>query len=138
MTQQEFEMLAKVSTTEQEFNEKINSLYMAAGDNIDKQTFCNEWRTIKESKVVKGLHEEVRTLNSRVAGLQADNRTISHLLNNMAYDIILEGVKTGNKELFNIAELHIGKRAVVRYKLENGIALTKDDAAWILETLDEQ
>lgn len=137
MTHQEFEALAKTFVTEERFNEEINSLYMAAGDNIDKQTFCEEWEMIKSSKVVAGLHNEVRTLNNRVAGLQADCRGIDRLLHNMAYDIILEGVKTKNKELFNIAELHIGKRAVVRYKLENGIALTSDDAEWVLKTLDE-
>ena len=43
MTQKEFEERTKISTTAGEF-EQVHDIYMACGDNMDKDEFCSLWK----------------------------------------------------------------------------------------------
>ena len=61
MLQKEFEERINRSVKHEEFIE-ANAMYMAAGD-IDKDTFCREWKQIGDSPLVKGLFETAYNLN---------------------------------------------------------------------------
>ena len=56
MLQREFEERIGRKVTEQEYVE-ANAMYMAAGDGMDKDTFCKEWKKIGNSPLVRCLFE---------------------------------------------------------------------------------
>ena len=62
MLQKEFEERIGRSVTQEEYVE-ANAMYMAAGDGMDKDTFCREWLKIGESALVKGLYNTAYNLN---------------------------------------------------------------------------
>lgn len=58
MNRAEFNQLTGLNATEAEF-ENINEMYMAVGD-MDKATFCKEYKQYGESKLVAELMDRVR------------------------------------------------------------------------------
>lgn len=62
MLKNEFEERIGRSVSEEEYVE-ANAMYMAAGDGMDKDVFCREWKAIGESPLVKGLFGTAYSLN---------------------------------------------------------------------------
>lgn len=57
MTLQEFNDRTKLDASSAEFN-KIHDMYMAAGDDIDKDVFCREYRAHSESILLQRFYKD--------------------------------------------------------------------------------
>ena len=58
MTQKEFEERTGLKLSACEF-ETVHSIYMAAGDRMEKDEFCKEWKQHGESSLIAALWNEV-------------------------------------------------------------------------------
>lgn len=76
MTKKEFEDRTGVQISDELF-ESINIIYMNAGDNIDKDTFCKDYKKHADSKILHALHDRVVMLQKECKRLSNDKRTIA-------------------------------------------------------------
>ena len=81
MTKEEFIQLTGIEVTDEEFK-TINDMYMAAGDDFDKQRFCEDWKQNGEStlmfrfyKLFKDAQEKLKNAQSDLEKLQSDLAT---------------------------------------------------------------
>lgn len=149
MLQKEFEERIGRSVTEQEYVE-ANAMYMAAGD-IDKDTFCREWLKIGSSALVKGLFETAYQKGKKVQELELLHKEAVEICSDAAdamleiLDLVIEvrdksegeycamdaiGVKLDKK----IAWL-IGRGETIKRKVRKGIAMSPEDADYIINNL---
>lgn len=130
MTQKEFEERTGLKLSACEF-ESVHSIYMAAGDGMDKNEFCKEWKRHGESKLLANIWRELRRQEQVVAGksklielMEADNVKM--------YDFLLERAqKFGDSELLNMCVQRCGYGYVIRRKLEMGLPLWEADKEWL-------
>lgn len=149
MLQKEFEERIGRPVTEQEYVE-ANAVYMTAGE-IDKDTFCREWVKIGGSALVKGLFEAAYRKGRRAEELELLHREAVGIVSDAAdamleiLDLVIEvrdksegeysaidaiGVKLDKK----IAWL-IGRGETIKRKVRKGIAMSPEDADYIINNL---
>lgn len=142
MLQKEFEERIGRSVSEQEFIE-INAMYMMAGDDIDKDTFCREWLKIGNTALVRGLYDTAyhrnQELNEHKLLLKESQEIVSDAADAMLD--IMQMLPDGGSSVAVAAELEkkawwlVGKKEVVLRKLKKGIRLSEDDIEWISNQL---
>lgn len=140
MLQNEFEERTKLSITADEFN-GINALYMACGDDIDKDVFCKLYmsfdgrldllhRIEREHQRIKDALDEENLLHREATEIVSD-----------AADAMLEISSMENccshirKELEKTAWWLVGTVEVIKRKVKRGIALTPNEVSYIEENL---
>lgn len=139
MTKQEFEARYGKRVTDEEFD-FINEAYMAAGD-IDKDTFCAEWRMhgLGESMVVKALADLALLQESSV---KAANAELVEQLAELRYQ--LAELREQNDKLLSAllseeaAEAAVdivGREAVILRRLEADLPLSDDDKSYLAQML---
>ena len=134
MMQKEFEERTGMQVTPAEY-EKIEKLYMSSG-NIDKDTFCKEYKKIASSEIVKELQRSLRItegkLTQKTMMLEAAEKRESDL-----GDFLLEQAqKSGNPALREKAIELIGAKEYILRKLKTESPLWDDDRAILIETLN--
>ncbi|MBR4552859.1 MAG: hypothetical protein IKO20_03965 [Bacteroidaceae bacterium] len=134
MTLQEFNQLTGLNATEKEF-ENINEMYMAVG-NMDKATFCKEYKQHGESKLVAELMNTVLL-----------EEKVYHEINNEAHklyderdrlvDFLLEQsqVLSSTALLKKAIEIEDDHAEVIRKKINLGLPLCELDLDYIRENL---
>ena len=141
MLQKEFEERIGRSVSEQEFIE-ANAMYMAAGD-IDKDTFCREWKQIGESPLVRGLFDTAYNLNQALQEHKLMVNECREMLSDAA-DAMLEicnGILDGKtvehttQELTKKAWWLVGQKEVTKRRVQNGYRLDDKDRATIINNL---
>lgn len=127
MTQQEFsERIGRKATT-QEY-EYANGMYMSAG-NVDKDTFCAEYKTLMESKSVRAIMDDLLQRTQRMRKLQKMQEKTIDLL-------ITEHHETGADALRVHAILLAGEKQYLLRKIALGFEFDNTDyemAAIIME-----
>ena len=129
MTKQEFE--ARIGTpVSPDVFETANRAYMACGDAMDKDTFCEIWKT-----EIRGNFQLVRILTAQVehfshlASLALEAKEdLARLAADKAYD-------HDDKELRRAAIEYLGKREYIKHILSQGADLSSDDRDLVLELL---
>lgn len=71
MNKQEFEKLTGRVVSQEDFIE-YERMYMEAGDDIDKQTFCDEIKKHGSSKLIDAYYNKVIDLKVMIANLNED------------------------------------------------------------------
>lgn len=97
MTQNEFEQRTNMKVTAEEY-QKIEKLYMSAG-NIDKDTFCKEYKKVASSRIVTELHLQVRMLENQVESLKSDKKQMASDKDELIDFMIEQSEKYGSSEL---------------------------------------
>lgn len=149
MTREEFEDRIGRKVSESEFVE-ANAMYMMAGE-LDKDEFCREWLKIGSSKLVQCLFEKAHNLDQNLQEqhlvLKEGKEIISDAADAMLeiLDLVIEardksegeysaidaiGVKLDKK----IAWL-IGRGETTKRKVRKGIAMSPEDADYIINNL---
>lgn len=149
MLQKEFEERIGRSVTEQEYLE-ANAIYENAGD-MDKDEFCREWLKIGSCRLVKCLAEKTyqqhKALQEKELLLKESQEICSDAADAMLeiLDLVIEvrdksedeycamdaiGVKLDKK----IAWL-IGWGETIKRKVRKGIAMSPEDADYIINNL---
>ena len=151
MLQKEFEERIGRSVSEQEYVE-ANAMYMAAGD-IDKDTFCREWKQIGESPLVRGLFDTAYNLNQALQEHKLMVNECREMLSDAA-DAMLEicngilsveisehsgpageAAGTAATELTKKAWWLVGHKEVTKRRVQNGYRLDDKDRATIINNL---
>lgn len=139
MLKKEFEERIGRPTTEPEFLE-ANAMYMAAGDEIDKDVFCSEWKRIGNSPLVKGLFETAYSNGKRVQELEAVCKEQKGLISDAADAMLSVSNRQDTtvairERLEECACWFIGMREVVKRKARMLITYNQDEIEYINEHL---
>lgn len=134
MTLQEFNQLTGLNATENEF-ENINEMYMAAGE-MDKATFCKEYKQHGKSQLAAELMEAFRLEQEEVDKayeyMHKRNKERDQLV-----DFLLEqSQELGSTALQKKAIDMIGHTYVIRRKIELGLTLCELDLEYISKNLE--
>ena len=133
MTRKEFEERTGLNVSAVEFC-TVNDIYMAAGE-MDKDTFCKEWKKHSESKLLAELWKRVK--HEHDLGMQKKEECDKLLSERWELvDFLLERAqKFGDEELLLKAIDMVGHAEVIRRKLTLEMPLWERDRAYIKENL---
>ena len=112
--------------------EIANAIYMAAGE-MDKATFCKEYKKTKNSPLVTILAAEANSKDKALREKLSSEREIAHKLLREAEDVRTAGLYAD--EIDNIAANMIGRKDCIAWKLEKGFTLGEADIAYIKDNL---
>jgi len=119
MTLQEFIDRTGINPSVEEF-EKINDLYMAI-PNLDKDTFCKDYKNHRFSVIISLLFGEHQRLQSVVdESHKAEIEVVRSLLTKFGDEVRPHCVKL------------IGEAQVVKIKLEGLMPLGEEDRTWLI------
>ena len=125
--------------SEEEYVE-ANAMYELAGDGVDKDVFCREWKKIGESPLVKGLYETAYQRGQLLVEHKLMLNECREMLSDAAdamldIEVMLpagEPAGTVAAELEKKAMWLLGsKKQLVVRKLKKGIALSEEDVEYI-------
>lgn len=133
MTRKEFEERTGLNVSAVEFC-TVNDIYMAAGE-MDKDTFCKEWKKHSESKLLAELWKRVK--HEHDLGMQKKEECDKLYSERWELvDFLLERAqKFGDEELLLKAIDMVGHAEVIRRKLTLEMPLWERDRAYIKENL---
>lgn len=126
MTQREFEERIGREVTLDEYA-RANAMYMAA-DNVDKDVFCKEYGTLKDSKTFNDIVDRYYNENKSVYRLTEEKAEMLDML-------IQNAEKYGDESMAQLAIKIMGEREYLRRKIRLGVQLCDDDYAYIYENL---
>lgn len=128
MLQHEFEDRIGRKVEREEYI-KANGIYMTV--NVDKDTFCKEWDNIKDSKVVKIFDCDLSYYKKSLDDLRIICQNSAALL----LDYIHENLDINDPRIVTAARNITSFRDVVRYRLENGYELDKEDTDFLISAI---
>ena len=139
MTQKEFEDRTKLSVTADEFD-AIDDMYMACGDNIDKDKFCSLYMT-KEGRLTlmaemakqrKKADEALRVAKNEVRQAEED---MLKFQSGLADWLTEQAEKWAATDLRDKAIQILGAREYLRRKIKRGYNLWEVDKELLTELL---
>ena len=128
MLQHEFEDRIGREVSREEYV-KANALYMST--NLDKDEFCKEWDTIKDSKVVDEVGRDLHNKEMLLGEISRTCQNSAALL----LDYIHENLDINDPRIVTAARNITSFRDVVRYRLENGYELDKEDTDFLISAI---
>ena len=140
MLKKEFEERTKLSVSEAEFN-GINALYMACGDDIDKDEFCKLYMTFdgrldlmhkieREHQRVKDALYEKELLHKEAMEIISDAADAVLEIGNMP-----EAAENVQVALERKAWWLVGKKEVIKRKAKMGITFSEEEIEYITNNL---
>lgn len=139
MTIQEYSNLMgyKELCTMEEYTE-ANLAYMMAGE-MDKQTFCREYKKIGSSPLVRALALYANSKEVNCCALEAKQRQTALKLVGEAFDIRrihdVEGAEVSAEAIDELAAQLIGRKDCIKHKLAKGYTLGQGDNDYIQDNL---
>lgn len=113
-----------------------NCAYMMAG-NMDKDTFCKEWKKHGQSPLVRLLSEAANSRDVAYREEITKERQVAHSILRES-DNVRGGFNDNDESaetLDRIAAKLIGRPDCIKWKLEKGFALGDEDTHYIKENL---
>ena len=140
MLKKEFEERTKLSVSEAEFN-GINALYMACGDDIDKDEFCKLYMTFdgrldlmhkmeREHQRMKDALYEKELLHKEAMEIISDAADAVLEIGNMP-----EAAENVQVALERKAWWLVGKKEVIKRKAKMGIGFSEEEIEYINNNL---
>lgn len=129
MTLQEFNQLTGLNVTENEFD-GINEMYMTVGD-MDKATFCKEYKQYGESKLVAELMDRVRMEQENSDDAHKSWRKLFDEREKLVDFLLEQSQELSSRALLKKAIDMIGHRYVIRRKIKLGLPLCELDRDYI-------
>lgn len=133
MTRKEFEERTGLQVSAVEFC-TINDIYMAAGE-MDKDTFCKEWKQHGESKLLAELWHRVKSEHDMGMEKKEECDKLYRERWELVDFLLERAQKFGDEELLLKAIDMVGHAAVIRRKLTLEMPLWERDRAYIKENL---
>lgn len=134
MTQKEFEERTGLKLSACEF-ESVHSIYMAAGDGMDKEVFCKEWKRHGESKLLANIWRELRRQEQVVEGKTIVIANMQQEKEELVDFLLERAQKFGDEELLLKAIDMVGHAEVIRRKLAADMPLWERDREYIKNNL---
>jgi hypothetical protein len=132
MLQTEFEERVGFKITSQEYG-IIETLYNDS--DLDKDIFCAKWKKNDRMEMSELNANTISILNKRIFANEENAKKHSKVITDTAHFLINKSIELGDYELYSQAIDLIGLKDVIRYKLENGLSLTKDESVYIINKL---
>lgn len=149
MLQKEFEDRIGRKVTTEEYVE-ANAMYMAAGE-LDKDEFCREWLKIGSSKLVQCLFEAAHRLEQDLQEQKLMVNESQEMISDAAdamldiLDLVIEvrdkseseysAIDTIGVKLDKKIAWFIGRAETIKRKVHKGIAMSPEDADYIMNNL---
>lgn len=148
MLKNEFEARTKLSVSEAEFN-GVNALYMACGDDIDKDEFCKLYMTMDgRLDLMHKIERERQRMKDALYEGELMHKEAMEIISDAA-DAVLEiagglmgdGKENTAKEVFAARQLEkrawwlVGKKEVIKRKAKMGISLSEEEIEYINNNL---
>lgn len=114
--------------------EKANFIYMMAG-NMDKQTFCKEYKKVGSSPLVLTLADVSNDFQKAYRDKQTKGTDTAHTLLIIADGVRENGLKTSADRLDKLAAIIISRKECIKWKLSKGLALSETDNEYITDNL---
>ncbi len=140
MTIEEYSTLMgyQETCTMEEYTE-ANMTYMMAG-NMDKQTFCREYKKISSSPLLRELAHAANSRDVAYRDKETKERQTAHALLRQGDNLRVEAVAAATMEeaadaIDTIAAKLIGRKDCIRWKLEKGFKLSETDNEYIKDNL---
>ena len=131
MTQKEFEERTGLKLSACEF-ESVHSIYMACGDNVDKDVFCKEWKQHGESQLTVWLWHALKHEQQVVEGKTIVIANMQQEKEELVDFLLARAQKFGDEELLLKAIDMVGHAEVIRKKLAAGMPLWERDKEYII------
>lgn len=128
MTREEFNNRTNTNATADEYN-FIERVYMAAGDTIDKDQFCNDFNKTGITPTIAALTENVEAAQAKIKGQQ-------ELIQHLTIFIAEQAEETSCGALRNKAIALMGAKAYITWKIENDKTLWKRDLDLIKDLIN--
>ncbi len=129
MTREEFNNRTNINATPDEYH-FIERVYMAAGDSIDKDQFCEDFKK-------SGITPTVASLTENVEAAQALIKVQHKQIQQLAIFIAEQAEETSCKTLRSKAIDMMGARTYITWKIENGKRLWQLDLDLIKDLINQ-
>lgn len=135
MLQKEFEERTKLSISEAEYA-KIDALYLACGDEIDKDAFCKLFMSFEgRLELMHMIEREKQTSDMRwdvaCKRVQTIEQETAAKHNEIAEFMLRKATEHKDSECYNGAVALVGMRNVVMLKLKLKLPLCENDMDYI-------
>lgn len=127
MNKQEFEERTGYSIPDDRYKE-IEAMYLEAGEDIDKDTFCKDFKKHSESVLLYAFYKQSEKLKTKLDTLRAQSLETARLL-------IKEAAESGSPTLRKHAIKMLGPNTYLREKIKLGIAFDSEDYELVTEYL---
>lgn len=129
MLQKEFFERTGINLTEQEFNQ-VHAIYMQAGDNVDKDQFCADWKKHHDSNLLHIFYSQAVSLNEQLNQKQNE-------INELAIYILDQAEVCSAPTLREKAIQMLGIETYLRIKIQRGYNLWQMDKDALIEILSK-
>lgn len=140
MLKKEFEERTKLSVSEAEFN-GINALYMACGDDIDKDEFCKLYMTFDgRLDMMHKIEREHQRMKDALYEKELMHKEAMEIISDAA-DAVLEignmpeAAENVQAALERKAWWLVGKKEVIKRKAKMGITFSEEEIEYIINNL---
>ena len=114
--------------------ETANFIYMMAGE-MDKQTFCKEYKEVGQSPLVLTLAEAANSREIAYRDKETKERQTAHALLREADAVRAAGYDDEADQIDKIAASFIGRKDCIKWKLNKGFSLSDTDHEYITDNL---
>lgn len=141
MTQKEFEDRTGITLVAEEF-ERVHDIYMACGDNVDKDDFCKRYKSsLGRLELLHMVTEEKRiaeqSLDLMANKLKDVQHSVTKDMRGIVEFLLGKACAYEDTDFYKEAVKLIGQREVTRMKLQMGLPLWDEDQACILAMFDK-
>lgn len=127
MNKQEFESRTGFTMPDERYAE-VEQIYYLAGESIDKDTFCKDYKKHADSVILNALSEEAGKMQNKLKELNNERKQTARLL-------IRTAAEYGNESLRKQAIKILGMNGYLREKISLGIDFDSYDYEQITEYL---
>ena len=130
MLQKEFFERTGINLTEQEFDQ-VHAIYMQAGDNVDKDQFCADWKKHNDSVLLQEFFAQSERLKGKVDGYR-------NQINEIALFLVDQAEKWSASDLRSMAIQILGLEKYLQIKLQKGYNLWDIDREDMIQILSNK
>lgn len=128
MTKQEFIDRTKMHPTDEEFANQINVMYSASGENIDKDTFCADYKKHHDSILLNVFYERCFNLSDKLDVFRAEKKACVTFFLQKAQEY-------KDYDMYQQAVRMVGMAQVIKRKLELNLELWAEDKDYIIDNI---
>lgn len=135
MTIEEYStLMGYEETCEMPEYETANFIYMMAGE-MDKQTFCKEYKEVGHSPLVLALAEAANESQKAFRDKQKKEQNTAQNLLRKVDAVRAAGLDDEADQIDKIAASLIGRKDCIKWKLAHGFSLNYTDNDYIIDNL---
>lgn len=136
MTQKEFEERTGKTTTNEQYK-YIEELYMAAGDTVSKDTFCEAYRKLNPAQelVMDGMLQTIKTQKGQYGKLRVEIGVLHERISGLVEFLIGKSRAYNDTDFRTMAVRLAGEKEVVLKTLDSGVQLWEEDMELIKRNL---